>query len=61
MNGAFPFLTVLILLPAVGAIALALCGLDRRSTKEFSEVVAIGVSLATLGRRRRRPGSDEGQ
>jgi NADH-quinone oxidoreductase subunit M len=46
---AFPYLTVLILVPAAGAAALALFGLDRRFTKDFCDVVAIGVSLATLG------------
>jgi NADH-quinone oxidoreductase subunit M len=48
MTVGFPYLTVLILLPTAGAIALMLCGLDRRFTKDFCDVVAIGVSLATL-------------
>jgi NADH-quinone oxidoreductase subunit M len=48
MTVGFPYLTVLILLPAAGAIALMLCGLDRRFTKDFCDVLAIGVSLATL-------------
>jgi NADH-quinone oxidoreductase subunit M len=49
MNAGFPYLTILVLLPAGGAIALALCGFDRRFTKEFCDVVAIGVSVITLG------------
>jgi NADH-quinone oxidoreductase subunit M len=48
MNIGFPYLTVLILLPAAGAIALLLCGLDRRFSKGFCDTLAIGVSLATL-------------
>jgi NADH-quinone oxidoreductase subunit M len=46
---SFPFLTVLILLPAAGALALALAGLDRRFSKEFCDIVGIGTALVTLG------------
>jgi NADH-quinone oxidoreductase subunit M len=49
MSAGFPYLTVLILLPAAGALALAIIGLDKRFSKEFGDVLAIGVSLATLG------------
>jgi NADH-quinone oxidoreductase subunit M len=48
MSG-FPYLTVLIVLPAAGALVLGLCGLDKRFTKEFTDTVGIGVSVATLG------------
>jgi NADH-quinone oxidoreductase subunit M len=48
MTVGFPYLTVLILLPAAGAIALILCGLDRRFTKDFCDALAIIVSLLTL-------------
>jgi NADH-quinone oxidoreductase subunit M len=48
MTLGFPYLTVLILLPAAGAIALILCGLDRRFTREFCDALAIVVSLLTL-------------
>ncbi len=48
MSGDFPFLTVLILLPAGGALAMALCGLDKRFSKEFCDIIGIGTALATL-------------
>jgi NADH-quinone oxidoreductase subunit M len=48
MTLGFPYLTVLILLPAAGAIALILCGLDRSFTREFCDALAIVVSLLTL-------------
>ncbi len=42
----FPYLTVLVLVPAGGALAVALMGRVRR---EVHELVGIGVSLVTLG------------
>ena len=44
-----PFLTLLILLPAIGAAVLGLFGLDKRMPKELSYAVALIASLATLG------------
>jgi len=51
MKHTVPFLTILILLPAAGALALGLLGLDRtfRLRKESSYVIALLVSLITLG------------
>jgi NADH-quinone oxidoreductase subunit M len=43
-----PFLTLLILLPAVGGITLAVPGLTRQLHKDFVEALALLVSLATL-------------
>ena len=43
-----PFLTLLIVLPAAGALALGLLGLDRRVSGDLSDAIGIGVSLATL-------------
>ncbi len=43
---SFPYLTVLVLLPAVGALAVALMVGVRR---EVQELVGIAVALATLG------------
>jgi NADH-quinone oxidoreductase subunit M len=48
MSHSVPFLTLLILLPAVGGGAMALLGLDRRLPKELCDALAILVSLATL-------------
>jgi NADH-quinone oxidoreductase subunit M len=48
MSHSVPFLTLLILLPAVGGVAMALLGLDRRLPKELCDALAILVSLATL-------------
>jgi NADH-quinone oxidoreductase subunit M len=44
-----PFLTLLILLPAIGAAVLGLFGLDKRMPKELSYAVALIASLVTLG------------
>jgi NADH-quinone oxidoreductase subunit M len=48
MSHSVPFLTLLIILPAVGGTALALLGLDKRLPKELADWLAILVSLATL-------------
>ncbi len=48
MTHSVPFLTLLILLPAVGGGILALLGLDNRLSKELCEWLAVLVSLATL-------------
>ena len=42
----FPFLTAAILLPLLGAVVLM--GLPRRPDRDLPQVVALGVSLATL-------------
>jgi NADH-quinone oxidoreductase subunit M len=49
MRHILPFLTIVILLPAAGALVLGLLGLDRRLHKEFSYALALLVSLGTLG------------
>jgi NADH-quinone oxidoreductase subunit M len=49
MTHTVPFLTLLILLPAVGAALLGLLGLDRSLPREASYVVALITSLLTLG------------
>ena len=46
---AFPYLTVLILLPAGGALGVALLGARRHVARAVVEWVGIAVSLATLG------------
>jgi NADH-quinone oxidoreductase subunit M len=43
-----PFLTLLVILPAVGAAALGLLGLYKGLNRDFSDAIAIIVSLATL-------------
>jgi NADH-quinone oxidoreductase subunit M len=43
---SFPYLTVLVLLPAGGAVVIALLGRARR---EVHELLGIGISLVTLG------------
>jgi NADH-quinone oxidoreductase subunit M len=48
MSHSVPFLTLLILLPAAGGVALALLGLDRNLPKELTDALAVLVSLATL-------------
>jgi NADH-quinone oxidoreductase subunit M len=48
MTHSVPFLTLLILLPAVGAAALALLGLDHRISRDLCNALGILVSLATL-------------
>ena len=48
MTHTVPFLTLLILLPAIGAAALGLLGLDRRLHREISYTLALIVSLVTL-------------
>ncbi|MGA2306864.1 MAG: proton-conducting transporter membrane subunit, partial [Acidimicrobiales bacterium] len=48
MTHSVPFLTLLILLPAVGGGILALLGLDNRLSKELCDWLAVLVSLATL-------------
>ena len=49
----FPYLTVLVLLPAGGALVVALVA-STAPRKVLSEIVALAVSLATLGCRRHR-------
>ena len=49
MNSSFPYLSILIFLPAGGALVLALLGLGHKVTKAASDTIAIAVSLATLG------------
>jgi NADH-quinone oxidoreductase subunit M len=49
MKHEVPFLTLLILIPAIGAAAMGLLGLDRRLHREFVYAVALMASLATLG------------
>jgi NADH-quinone oxidoreductase subunit M len=48
MSHSVPFLTLLVLLPAVGGGALALLSLDRKFPKELADTLAVLVSLATL-------------
>ena len=48
MTHTVPFLTLLILLPAIGAAALGLLGLDRRLHREVSYTLALIASLVTL-------------
>ncbi|HEY6427034.1 MAG TPA: NADH-quinone oxidoreductase subunit M, partial [Acidimicrobiales bacterium] len=48
MGHILPFLTILILLPAAGALVLGLLGLDRRLHREVSYALALLVSLGTL-------------
>jgi NADH-quinone oxidoreductase subunit M len=49
MSHTVPFLTVLILLPAIGAGVIGLLGLDRRLPREIPYALAIITSLVTLG------------
>ena len=49
MHHTVPFLTLLVLLPAVGAGVLALLGLDRRLPRQVPYVVALVTSVVTLG------------
>ncbi len=49
MNSSFPYLSILIFLPAGGALVLALLGLGHKVSKTASDAIAIAVSLATLG------------
>ncbi len=44
-----PFLTLLILLPAIGAALLGLLGLDKRFPRELTFALALITSLVTLG------------
>jgi NADH-quinone oxidoreductase subunit M len=44
-----PFLTLLVLLPAIGAALLGLLGLDKNFKKELTYALALIVSLVTLG------------
>jgi NADH-quinone oxidoreductase subunit M len=48
MNHGLPFLTLLILLPAAGGLALALLGLDKTISRDLCHAIAVLVSLATL-------------
>jgi NADH-quinone oxidoreductase subunit M len=48
MSHSVPFLTLLILLPAAGALVLALLGFDHRISKDLTTAIGIIVSLATL-------------
>jgi len=49
MTHTVPFLTLLILLPAIGAAVLALLGLDRRLPREVPYALAVIASVVTLG------------
>ncbi|HWF17028.1 MAG TPA: NADH-quinone oxidoreductase subunit M [Acidimicrobiales bacterium] len=49
MRHEVPFLTLLILIPAVAAAVLGLLGLDRRLHREITYALALLASLATLG------------
>jgi NADH-quinone oxidoreductase subunit M len=44
-----PFLTLLVLVPAIGAALLGLLGLDKNFKKELTYALALIVSLLTLG------------
>ena len=48
MTHSLPFLTLLILLPGAGALALGLLGLDRNLHKELVYALALVVSVVTL-------------
>ncbi len=48
VNGPFPFLTVLVLLPAAGAIVVAAVP-SRRVPSWFHQAAGVAVSVATLG------------
>ena len=49
MRAGFPYLTVLILLPAGGALAVALLGGAKNVSRRLLEALGLAVSLATLG------------
>jgi len=49
MHHVVPFLTLLILLPAIGAGLLALLGFDRRLPREAPYAIALITTLVTLG------------
>ena len=49
MSHTVPFLTLLILLPAIAAAMIAVLGLDRRLPREVPYALALVASLATLG------------
>jgi len=49
MNSSFPYLTLLILVPAGGALVLALLGLGGQVSKRVTDVIGVAVSLVTLG------------
>ena len=48
VSHSVPFLTLLVIVPAVGGTALALLGLDRRLPKELCDWLAVLTSLVTL-------------
>jgi len=48
MTHTAPFLTLLVLLPAAGALVLALLGFDRSLPKELVNAIGMLVSGATL-------------
>jgi len=47
VSHSIPFLTLLILLPATGAVVMALLGLDNRLSRDLTNALALLVSLAT--------------
>jgi len=47
MSHTVPFLTLLVLLPGVGALVLGLLGLTRNVSRDLTDAIAIIVSLAT--------------
>jgi NADH-quinone oxidoreductase subunit M len=49
MTHTVPYLTLLVLIPAIGAAVLAVLGLDRRLHREIPYALALIASLVTLG------------
>jgi NADH-quinone oxidoreductase subunit M len=49
MRHIVPYLTLLVLIPAIGAAVLAVLGFDRRLPREVAYALALLTSLATLG------------
>ena len=49
MQHTVPFLTLLVLLPAIGAGVLALLGFDKRLPRQVPYVIALVTTLLTLG------------
>jgi NADH-quinone oxidoreductase subunit M len=49
MTHTVPYLTLLVLIPAIGAAVLAVLGLDRRLHREVPYALALVASLVTLG------------
>jgi NADH-quinone oxidoreductase subunit M len=45
---AFPYLTAIILIPAIGGVLLAVLGLDKKLNKDLTNAIGIITSLLTL-------------